>query len=120
MANRKSVKDWRKAWRDSIAKTQKIENDITVRLKDLCKAYPDIIVAVNADADRTPIKAKSISDLTYIEGMDTSTRLAFIEIIEKALTDQHPHQQQDLFPAHKTSKNSVRIANPETKDRRDV
>lgn len=93
---RKTVKDWRKAWGDSILKTQKIENDIKVRLQDLCKANPDVIVGTKADAERTPIKAKSIADLTYIEGMDTSARLAFIGIIEKALADQHPHQQQDI------------------------
>jgi len=97
MAKRKTVKDWRKAWRDSVAKTQKIEKDITLRLKDLCTAHPDIIVGVQANSERTPIKAKTISDLTYIEGMDTSARLAFIEIIEKALADAHPHQQQELF-----------------------
>ena len=97
MAKRKTVTDWRKAWRDSIAKTQKIEADIKVRFKDLCTAHPDIIVGTAADAERTPIKAKSIADLTYIEGLDTSATLAFIEVIEKALADQHPHQQQDLF-----------------------
>ena len=93
---RKTVKDWSKAWRDSIAKTQKIEAEIEVRLKDLCTAHPEIIVGTKADTDRTPIKAKSIADLTYDDGMITSTRLAFIEIIEKALADAHPHQQQDL------------------------
>jgi len=97
MAKRKTVTDWRKAWRDSIAKTQKIEADIKVRFKDLCTAHPDIIVGTAADAERTPIKAKSIADLTYIEGLDTSATLAFIEVIEKALADQHPPQQQDLF-----------------------
>ena len=97
MDKRKTVKEWRKAWRDSIAKTQKIENDIKVRLQDLCKTNPDIIVGTKADADRTPIKAKSIADLTYIEGMDTSAALAFIEIIEKALADAHPHKQLNLY-----------------------
>ena len=94
---RKTVKDWRKAWRDSIAKTQKIEADIKVRLEDLCTAHPEIIVGTKADADRTPIKAKEIANLTYEDGMITSTRLAFIEIIEKALADQHPHKQMKLY-----------------------
>jgi hypothetical protein len=94
---RKTVADWRKAWRDSIAKTQKIEDDIKVRLKDLCTAHPEIVVATKADADRTPIKAKSIANPTYIEIMETSTRLAFIEIIERGLADAHPHQQLKLY-----------------------
>ena len=94
---RKTVKDWRKAWRDSIAKTQKIEADIKVRLEDLCREHPDIVVGTKADADRTPIKAKSVADLTYIQGLDTSATLAFIEIIEKALADQHPHKQMKLY-----------------------
>ena len=94
---RKTVKDWRKAWRDSIAKTQKIEADIKVRLEDLCREHPDIVVGTKADADRTPIKAKEIANLTYEDGMITSTRLAFIEIIEKALADQHPHKQMKLY-----------------------
>lgn len=97
MAKRKTVKNWRKAWRDSIAKTQKIEADIKARLKDLCTAHPEIVVGTKPDADRTPIKAKDIADLTYDDGMITSTRLAFIGIIEKALADQHPHKQQNLF-----------------------
>ena len=97
MEKRKTVKEWRKAWRDSIAKTQKIENEIKERLKDLCTAHPEIIVGTKADADRTPIKAKSIGNLTYIEGMETSTRLAFIEMIEKALADAHPHKQLNLY-----------------------
>ena len=92
---RKSVKDWRRAWRDSIAKTQKIEADIKTRLQYLCKAHPDIVVG--RDTKHRPIKAKSIADLKRIEGMDTSATLAFIEIIEKALADAHPHKQQNLF-----------------------
>jgi len=96
MTKRKSVQDYRKAWRDSIAKKQKIETDIKARLKDICTTHPEIIVGTKADEHRTPIKAKSIADLTYIEGMDTSTALAFIEIIEKELADAHPHQQTKI------------------------
>jgi len=120
MENRKTVKEWRKAWRDSIAKTQKIENEIKLRLKDLCTTHPEIVVGTKADADRTPIKAKEVMNLTKIDGMQTSTRLAFIEMIEKALADAHPHKQGDLFLGHKKSENAVRIVNPETKDKRDV
>jgi len=94
MENRKTVKDWRKAWRDSIAKTQKIENEIKVRLQDLCKAHPDVVIGTKANADRTPFTAKEIKN---IDGMQTSARLAFIEVIEKALADAHPHQQLNLY-----------------------
>ena len=97
MEKRKTVKEWRKAWRDSIAKTQKIENEIKLRLKELCTAHPDIVVGTQANAERTPITTKSIIDLSPVEGMDTSTTLAFIEIIEKELADAHPHQQLNLY-----------------------
>jgi len=97
MEKRKTVKDWRKAWRNSVAKTQKIEADIKVRLRDLCTAHPDIIVGTAANSERTPIKAKAIADLNHIQGMDTSAVLAYIEIIEKALADAHPHKQLTMY-----------------------
>jgi len=96
MAERNSAKDWRKAYGNAKAKVTRIETQITERLVELCNAHPDVIVGTQADLERTPIKANSIKDLNYIQGMYTETRLAFIEIIEKALADAHPHQQQDL------------------------
>lgn len=97
MSKRKNVNDWRKAWRNSIAKTQKIEEEITQRLIDLCIQHPDVPIGSKADAGQTIIKAKSIGSPIYIRGLDTSGKLLYIEIIEKYLVEQHPHQQGELF-----------------------
>lgn len=102
MTNRKSGKDWRKAYNDAKAKVIKIENQITDRLVELCKANPDVIVGIQADSEHTEIKAKSIQDITYIETMTTEVRLIYIEIIEKALADAHPYQQGNLFEKSET------------------
>jgi hypothetical protein len=97
MTKRNSAKDWRRAYGTAKAKVTRIETQITERLVELCKANPEIPVATKANLERTVIKAKSIKDLNYIQGMNTEARLAYIEIIEKYLADQHPHQQQKLF-----------------------
>ena len=93
---RKTVKDWRKSWGDATARVIKVENDIKQRLLDLTTANPSVPVASKADSERTVIKASSLST-GYVEGLTTPERLMYIEIIEKWLADQHPHQQQKLF-----------------------
>jgi hypothetical protein len=93
---RKTVKDWRKSYADATARLIKVENDIKQRLLDLTIANPSIPVASRADSERTIIKASSLSR-GYVEDLTTPERLMYIEIIEKYLADQHPHQQQTLF-----------------------
>lgn len=93
---RKTVKDWRKSYADATAKVIRVENQIKERLLDLCIANPQVPVATRPDVERTVIKASSLSR-GYVEGLTTPERLMYIEIIEKYLADQHPHQQLKAF-----------------------
>lgn len=120
MINKKSGKDWRNAHQNAENKLQKIKNEISLRLQELSIAHPDVVISYQANIEKTPILAEQVQDPNFFVQLDTSIELIFIETIEKALANAHPHQQGDLFPSHKTSENAVRIANPETKDKRDV
>jgi len=120
MVDRKSAKDWHNAHQNAENKLQKIKNEISLRLQELSIAHPDVIISYQANIEKTPILANQVQDPNFFVQLDTSTELIFIETIENALADAHPHKQGDLFEDHKTSVNGVRIANPETKDRRDV
>ena len=95
-AKRKSVKDWRRSYADATAKVIKVENQIKERLNELVIANPEVPVATKANSERTVIKANSLSH-GYVDGLTTPERLMYIEIIEKYLADQHPHQQLELF-----------------------
>jgi len=96
MEDRKTVKEWRRDWQSAVTRLQRVEARIKDRLKDLCIAHPEVPVATKPDMERTIIKAKSIGG-DYVNGLTTPETLAYIEIIEKWLADQHPHQQQKLF-----------------------
>jgi hypothetical protein len=93
---RKTVKDWRKSYAEATAKLIRVENQIKERLNDLCTANPNAIIGYKVDQERTGVKASNLTR-GYIERLTTPERLMYIEIIEKYLADQHPHQQQVLF-----------------------
>jgi len=97
MANRKSAQDLRKDYQELLDKTIAFEIRIRNRLKELIKNYPDVPVARKADADRTIIKANSLNNDYYLNGMSIHITLQYIEIIETYLAKQHPHQQGKLF-----------------------
>jgi len=117
MATRKSGKDLRKDYRALLDKTKAMQKHIVKRAEELIKQYPDVPYGKkNYFSDETI----SVSQYKKFYILTPQSSLSVIETIEQWLADQHPHQQQDLFPGHKTSENAVRIANPETKDKRDV
>ncbi len=97
MAKRLSAQDLRKKHDDLNQKVEALEARIKARLNELVKAHPDVIVAYQADAERTPLKAKSLESKGYIDDMGATSCLIYIERIEKYLAEQHPHQQQELF-----------------------
>lgn len=94
---RKTANDWRKAHADAEAKLNRIENQITMRLLELCERHPDVPVARNADMERTIVKAKSIANPNYLTDQTIDIQIRYIEIIEEHLDSLHPHQQQKLF-----------------------
>ena len=117
MAKRKSGKELRKDYRDLLDKTKAMQKRIIKRAEGLIPQHPDVVYIKNNFPDGKPLTVGQYKNNYRIDPM---IALNIIELIEQHIADQHPHQQQDLFPGHKTSENAVRIANPETKDKRDV
>ena len=93
MAHRKTANDWRKAHADAKTKVEKLENEISARLLELTKKYPDAIILNVGD---TPIKSKSISSEGYIKSMNLSIQIACIEKIEEHIASLHPHKQLEI------------------------
>ncbi len=116
---RKNWKDHQDDYRNALLKVSLLEARIQKRALELCMAFPSVCVdqegknLITAGMFYDEIKSKKYT-------ASPETCLDVIKKIEQHIADQHPHQQGDLFPAHKTSKNAVRIANPETKDKRYV
>ena len=87
------------------------------RAEELIPQYPDVVYIKNNFPDGKPL---TVGQYKKSYRIDPMIALSIIELIEAHIARLHPHQQQDLFPVHKTSENSARIVNPETKDKRDV
>ena len=111
MKNRKSAKDLRKEHKSLLDKTKVLETRIANRLLELSKQHPNAIVGYKAEIEKTPLKAKSLNDLKYINTLDNDAILTYIEVIEKYLASQQPYQQGDLFIDYKKSENSVEHLN---------
>ena len=117
MATRKTGKQLRKEYRDILDKTKAMQKRIVKRAKELIPQYPDVVYINNSFPDGKPV---TVGEYKNGYRIDPMIALSIIEKIEAHIASLHPHQQQDLFPVHKTSENGVRIANPEMKDKRDV
>jgi len=117
---RKTGKEYQDDYRNAMLKVALVEARVQKRALELCKANPDVVIQ-NRFNDRFHITGQEfyegISSKTYTT--TTEDCLAVIMEIEQYLANKHPHQQGDLFLGHKKSENAVRIANPETKDKRD-
>jgi len=94
MTNRKSAKQWREAHQNAEAKLNRVENQITMRLLELMKLHPDVPVGYKPVINEKLILTAKEIDVIELR---ISMQLRYIEIIEKYLADQHPHQQQNLF-----------------------
>ena len=114
---RKNWKDHQDDYRNALLKVNLLEARIQKRALELCLAFPNVVVDQNG---KDLITGNYFYNNAKMYGTTTERCLDVIKKIEQHIADGHPHQQGDLFLGHKTSKNGVRIANPETKDRRDV
>jgi DNA polymerase elongation subunit (family B) len=92
---RKTAKDLRAELKTLEDNIQGLKKRISNRLRELCKANPEVPVARHTDMDKTIIKAKSVCDYFINQG-DTEVQLRYIEIIEKYLEDLHPHKQTKI------------------------
>lgn len=90
---KKYAMDWLKDWKDSRAKTKKIESQIKLRLFDLRDNNPDIVIGMTME--KREVTASEMSD-ENIDGMWVSTALAYIQKIEDALAAAHPHKQLNI------------------------
>ena len=90
---RKLAKDWRTSYQNAQTKVEKIENQIKERLVELCRQHPDAEVGRIASIDKPILYAK---DLLKASGVGTDGLLLYIDIIEKWLGSQHPHQQSEI------------------------
>ena len=96
MADRKSGKDWRKAYNDAHAKVTKTEIQIKTRLAQVVVTYPDAIIGYGYGAQSRFNHTANELDEYRINTMSTTSAIEYIVIIEQYVADQHPHQQQEL------------------------
>lgn len=90
---RKLAKDWRTSYENAQIKLTKIENQIKERLVELCRLHPKALIH-KPKLRAEPITAKDIHE--DIDDYKTHDYLIFIDIIEKWLAAQHPHQQSEI------------------------
>lgn len=94
---RKYIKDWMRTYDNALNNVLKVELQIRERLKELLIKNPDMIIGLKADSQRTEIKASSLNNNSYLDTIPITAIMLYIEIIEKNLEENHPHQQQLLF-----------------------
>jgi hypothetical protein len=92
---RKTGIELRKERQDLQEKTIALEAKIRNRLKELVTIHPDAIIGTTTD--NVQLKAKGLDNPYYLNNMSIDSTLQYIEIIERWLTKQHPHQQGELF-----------------------
>lgn len=91
---RKTGKDYQREFIDLFLKKEGFDARVRTRLLDLCKAHPNAIIKKIGDTD---IKAESIAVPTYINGLEITTVIAYIIVIEEWLLAQQPMKQGKLF-----------------------
>ncbi len=69
-----------------------VKNNITKRLLELCKQYPDVEV-------ENGVKSKYYVDVQQFinEMFSTNRQIDFIQTIEQWIANQHPHKQTRMF-----------------------
>ena len=92
---RKTASDYRKDYQGLQNKTIALEVRIKNRLKELITAHPNAVIGQTTD--NISLKAKVLNTAYYLDTMSISSTLQYIEIIEKYLESQHPHQQLKMF-----------------------
>lgn len=110
---RKKAKDYRKEYSKAKKKLEATSARIKKRCIDLCERYPSVVCDNIGGFD---ITAKSfltiITDMKEIKYFHSPTErmLNVIQVIEKHIDSQHPHQQGELFG------DKFRSANPSNPD----
>ena len=94
VSKRKTAKDYRKELEEISKEKTALENRIIERARNLCKQYPDIIIATNVHDKNENLTAK---DFIKIENLHILTALSLIEVVEKHIADSHPHKQTKMF-----------------------
>ena len=89
MSKRLTAKDYKKQLEAVSKEKEALETRIVKRAKDLCKKYPDIVVA-----ETTPNKGYIYTGVySNIENLHVLTALSLIQIVEEELANRHPHKQ---------------------------
>jgi hypothetical protein len=92
---RKTGIELRKEHQNLQEKTTALEARIKNRLKELLITHPDAVIGTTSD--NVQLKAKGLDNPYYLNNMSIDSTLQYIEIIERWLAKQHPHQQGELF-----------------------
>jgi hypothetical protein len=71
-----------------------LESEVIKRLQQLCKQYPDVIVA---NVNNVDIKAIGIANTMYLTRIPTEKNIMFIDIIEKHIESTLPQQLKIPF-----------------------
>ncbi len=69
-----------------------VENNITKRLIELCKQYPDVEIEHQVKSSHIINVQQFINEMYSIK-----RQLDYIQVIEKWLADQHSHKQTKMF-----------------------
>ena len=96
MKEKMTAKDYREEYNDLTVKLSSLDVKIAMRLLNLCKRFPEVPVARQADLNGTIIKAKSIANVGYINELSITARLKYIETIEFYNAEQQAIRQTKI------------------------
>jgi len=91
MTKRPTAQEYKQEMQDLLNKTEKLRQVINTRLYTLCVSFPDVVITHGN-------KAKSLVDngKDQIKNLPFEAVINFIGVIEKYISDQHPHKQTTI------------------------
>lgn len=93
---RMTGKDYKKELQELNRQTKSLQVKVNARLYELTTKYPDVDLPTSRAGG---LKCSNITHIWIIEETTLSTKIEYIQAIEKYLTDQHPHKQTEIeFP----------------------
>jgi len=91
----KTAVDFRNDYQNLEKKRLALESKIRMRLRGLIHDHPNAIIGYGSN--NVPLKANSLNNSYYLNGLSINSTLQYIEIIEKYLANLNPVKQLNLF-----------------------
>jgi hypothetical protein len=95
--NKKTSSDYLREYREKQNAVKRAENEITERLLFLSQQFPDAPIQYLTVSRDEFYRAKSLNSKFYIDTLAVETRIQYMEMIEKYISEQERVVQLELF-----------------------